>query len=747
MNCIGGKKGVFFKFKFLIVVLITFISSCNEKKTESYSRVNHVHAKSKFVGSKTCKECHQKETVSWMGSHHDMAMKVADSTTVLGDFNMSEFVHKKMKTSFYMKGKDYYVTTTNKKGIPEEYKIVYTFGVAPLQQYIVAFPNGAFQCLLTAWDSVENKWFHLQEDVNLKHDEWLNWTGASSNWNTMCADCHSTNLKKNFDSKTGHYKTTFSEINVSCEACHGPASTHVSYYKNPLINEQAPEMYMQTNMDTKELVDKCARCHSRRTQITGYFDYKGTFMDHYIPRLLEPPTYELDGQIKDEVYVYASFVQSKMYHNGVSCKDCHDVHSLKLKKQGNDLCMNCHIPSYDTPEHHHHKQGSKQSMCINCHMVGKVYMGNDHRRDHSFRIPRPDQSEKFGTPNACIFCHKDKTNNWAAKAIVKNYGTKRADHFSDYLLEGNAGNKGALLKLISSEGYPEISRATAMSHLITQRATREEVAKIAEKLNSSSALLRREAVTSIEKIRDVSYLNQIKPLLKDSVRSVRIAAVSYLVTLKVKTEKTKFYKKAEKEYLDFLDMNSDFASGQLKIAEYLQSKGELDLAIKAYEKAIKIDSYYNIARMNLALLFYQKNKWEKSIQLYNKVIELEPEFGYSYYMLGLLYSELNQPKKAIDYMKLATEKNQTNYNAFYNYALMLQKLNKINKSLQVLEKALYLFPNNEKLLYAKLITELNSNLIEKALKSCKLLIEIDSDNTRYHEILSGLEKNNFKKEH
>lgn len=732
------RKQSLFYWKTLCFAFVLILSSCKNQKKEIYSKVTYDYTNSKFVGGATCKECHENEVLSWEGSHHDMAMRIADSISVLGDFDNSTFVHNGVKTSFYKKDKEFYVTTANKKGILEEYKVVYTFGVTPLQQYIVAFPNGSFQCLLTAWDSVDKKWFHLQKDVNLEHDEWLNWTGGASNWNTMCADCHSTNLRKNYDSKSGHYNTTFSEINVSCEACHGPASSHVTYYKNPIGDKEAPKMYMQTDMGSKELVDKCARCHSRRTQITDYFNYKGEFLDHYIPRILEAPTYELDGQIKDEDYVYSSFVQSKMYHNGVSCKDCHDVHSLKLKREGNALCLNCHLPSYDTESHHHHKDGTKQSQCISCHMDGKIYMGNDYRRDHSFRIPRPDQSVKFGTPNACVSCHKDKTNEWAAKSIVINYGTKRIDHFSDYLLKGSNGDKQALLKILESKDYPDIARATSMSHLINQRATRDEIVLIALKLNDSSALLRREAIVSIQKTRDVSFANRIKPLLADPIRSVRMAAASYFIGLKIDVKDDVNFKKANQEFLDFLDLNSDFASGQLQIADYLQSKGEMDLAIKAYEKAIEIDSYYNVARMNLALLYYQKNETDKSIELYTKVIELEPDFGYSYYMLGLLYSELNHPNKAMFYLNQAIERDSTNFNAFYNYALLLQQNKKMKESLSILNKAVKQFPRNEKLLYAKLIGELNSNEINKALNTCLLLLEIAPNNANYSQIFQQL---------
>ena len=391
------------------------------------------------------------------------------------------------------------MNTKGEDGNYHNHKIEYTFGVSPLQQYIVQFPNGKFQCLQTAWDTEQNKWFDLQPDLEIQTDEWIHWTGGGMRWNSTCADCHSTNLNKNFDSRLNSYNTTFSEINVGCEACHGPASIHVDFYQNQTKSTAPPYMYMDSSLSSTELVDKCARCHSRRKQITKVFDYKGHFLDHYEPALLVNPVYEPDGQIRDEDYVYGSFVQSKMYHNGVSCRDCHDVHSLTLKQTGNLLCLSCHEPKYDQPSHHFHKENSKAAQCISCHMTGKTYMGNDFRRDHSFRIPRPDQTVRYGTPNACNGCHNDKSPKWASEFINLKYGTERADHFSDLLLAGFQGDNAAYYKLVSQRNYPDIARATALNLYSNQQISPQELIAIKEFLKDSSAVVRNEAVHALEK--------------------------------------------------------------------------------------------------------------------------------------------------------------------------------------------------------------------------------------------------------
>jgi len=665
-------------------------------------------------------------------------MKIADSLSVLGDFDDVTFTNKNIKSTFFKKNDEYFVNTEGADGNYHDYKITYTFGVTPLQQYIVEFPNGHYQCLLTAWDTNLKKWFHLQPDLEIKHDEWINWTGGGMRWNTMCADCHSTNVKKNFNSGANSYNTTYSEINVGCESCHGPASLHVGFYQNPQKSSKPPKMHMDTTMASKELVDKCARCHSRRAQITKMFDYTGSFLDHYNPSLLVYPLYELDGQITEEDYVYGSFIQSKMYHNGVSCVDCHDVHSLKLKEIGNTLCLSCHDPGYNKPSHHFHKINTEGSECINCHMPGKIYMGNDFRRDHSFRVPRPDQTVEYGTPNACNGCHKDKSPEWANDFINSKYGPERKSHFSDYLLAGYQGDNRAFNHLIVDGKYPEIVRATALSQYSNQSMSLQELNAIREFLNDSSALVRNEAVNAFDRSGNREISRYIEPLLVDSIRLVRISAARYFNTVNLTPENKVDFNKAQKEYLEALEMNADFASGQHQIALYQQAKGNIKLAIAAYEKAVDIDNYYNTSRINLAFLLYTQGDVEAAEKLYLKVIEQEPEFGYSYYMLGLLYHEAGNSRKALEYLSNACDREPVNIRAFYNYALVLQQIGQNEESIKIIDKALELVPDNEEFLYVKLIGQLNSNQYDDSYSTCLKLIEIAPDNGNYQQILGQL---------
>ncbi len=714
----------------LFPLVFVFLWSCNQVTEVKEALTNDV-SHNTFVGSSECMNCHKDQFEKWEGSHHQKSMLPADSSSVLASFQNDEYKTKIENFRFFQKDGKYWVEV--KDGVSNQLlDVKFTFGFTPLQQYIVETKPGQFQCLKVAWDSEKSQWFELQGDLDVHKDEWLHWSKGAMNWNSMCADCHSTNLHKNYNPKTQQYNTTYSEINVACEACHGPSSNHVNHYKEDK-GGTLPPLLALTDLDSKQLVDQCARCHSRRVQLTSHFDFEGSFLDHYSPDLLVSSVYEPDGQILDEDYVYGSFVQSKMYHNDVSCKDCHDVHSLKLKKEGNNLCLQCHENTYNSESHHFHPVDSEAGQCINCHMTGKLYMTNDFRRDHSFRIPRPDQSMKFGTPNACVGCHKDKTDEWAAEAIKKHYGAERTDHFSDHLLAGFNGDKEALQHLIQNHKYPWIARATAVQQYGSFVATEQDLQFIKKYLKDSSALVRSQAAQLLGNFSDQESVKDLKPLLNDSVRSVRITAAQPLYRFGILDSS-----QAKEEYQTMQHENMEFASGQFNYGADQEMRGNLTEAISAYRRAIEIDNYYNPARMNLALLLYKNGSVEEVENLYKKVIEQEPRYANAYYMLGLFYNEQKNVKQAIENLELACRYDFTNRRAYYNYVLLLHNDKQHEKVISIALASRVLHSQFPEMEYIKLLSEIELGKIEEAKKTCARLIQLDPDNAQYQQIMLQL---------
>jgi len=733
-----------------LLLMSLFVFSCNKKSeyinvSEEDVFVSSIEIPdSHFLGDNNCKECHNGQFKEWKGSHHDKAMQLADSTSVLGNFNDDEFTSQGVTSHFYKKEGGFYVNTEGPDGNNHDYKIVYTFGITPLQQYIVKFPDGRFQCLRTAWDSVKNKWFDLYPDFKVVHSEWLHWSRGGLNWNTMCSDCHSTNVRKNYDLETDSFDTEYAIINVNCEACHGPGKEHVEDVK-PVGTKYSSTCKMQMTSYTapKELVDQCARCHMRREQFSEAFNFEGTMLDHYYPQLIEEPTYYPDGQILDEDYVYGSFVQSKMYKNNVACNNCHDSHSLKLKFEGNTLCAQCHLPEkFNTPKHHFHEMGTDGAKCINCHMPGKYYMGNDFRRDHSFRVPRPDLSLKYGTPNACAGCHEDKDDKWAWAGFQKLFGAVDSIHFSEKLAPGILGLPNAnlgLLELINDKTQAEIVRASAVKALSHYNV--ENLKEYVSWLNDKSPLVRGATVDVLSEINNTDYVNSFLPLLNDPKRSIRIKAFYGLASLSESQVPQKYkevYQKVKKEFFTHLNTNSDFVGGRIKRANYYLKKGDLQKGIEGYESALKMDNINNQARLTLANLYYNAQNYPKAEKAFKTVIKQEPEYGPTYYSLALLYAELNKTDEAIELLNTAVKKMPDNIRVYYNLSLLYDKKQDQKNAEKTLVKGLKIDGNNESLLYALAYHYSKYNQPEKAKNILIKLVQLYPNNTQYVSFLQQL---------
>ena len=626
-----------------------------------------------FVGRSACIDCHKEEAEKFHGSHHDLAMDSATSETVLGDFDDARIEHDGLTSRMFRDGDRFMVHTEGPTGKMEDFEVKYVFGVTPLQQYMVEFdrtdemqPNevARLQVLRISWDTENKRWFYLRPpDVadKLQPDDPLHWTGIAQRWQTMCADCHSTNLKRNFDPTTGRYRTTFSEIDVSCEACHGPGSLHIELANTKSLFWDRNYKYGLARLkgtDTEPQLQTCAPCHSRRGVLNDSFHAGDFYSDHYNLETLGRDTYHVDGQIKDEVYVYGSFIQSKMYHKGIRCTDCHDPHTLQLKFPGNETCTSCHqhpAGKYDVPSHHHHKPGTPGASCVSCHMPETTYMEVDPRRDHSLRVPRPDLSVSLGVPNACSRCHitdqlpkldeetRDKfaeqeyadwigaagggnesiadairtTDKWCDEACEQWYGDKRLKpyHFAEPLAAFRAGKPDSIDDLVDMiqrpyDTVPAIAKATALRELAESGiAAVIPLAKSVVEDADEEELVRAAAVnlfmTTTPTRTGLSMARKtLVPLLDDSSRLIRIEAARVLVASGIYRELGSSEQlrvdQAMKEVRDSLMVASDRAGAHMGWAMLCEQQGRFDEAIAAYETAMRVEPSMTGPRTNLA---------------------------------------------------------------------------------------------------------------------------------------------------
>ncbi|HBL46827.1 tetratricopeptide repeat protein [Gimesia sp.] len=675
-----------------------------------------------YVGRQTCFQCHQKEAAEWKGSDHDLAMNPATPEFVLGDFDNTELEHFGITSSMTREGDKYYVTTQGPDGKRTRFEVKYVIGVRPLQQYLAELARGRIQVLPVTWDTEMKRWYYVSPDEPFGPDDPLHWTGSAQNWNHMCAECHTTNWAKNYDVASDAHNFSFSEMRVSCEACHGPGSIHVELANSHSLFWDRRYGYGLAKLKGKDAtaqLESCAPCHSHRRHVSPGHTPLDRFHDHYALSLLDDHLYHPDGQIDEEVYVFGSFTQSKMYRKGVRCTDCHNPHSLKLKFEGNKLCTQCHLEAkYDVPSHHFHKMGTKGAACVECHMPSKTYMGVDPRRDHSLRIPRPDLTVKLGTPNACNQCHTkpEENSEWAAQKVEEWYGPKRRDdpHYGEILAAGRAGKRDAeqsLIKLTREKEVGPIVRATAVSLLATRYNTPESREVVERALKSKEELVRRAALQGFEgwapsSEQEASRIGKLLAEgLTDSSRGVRTEVARILAGLPIMpdtSQNKKALTKALDEYKAGLLADSDQSGSHMSLGMLYAQQGDLKKAEAELRTAIKLAPSAAGPRSNLAQLLEQQGRDEEVKQLRTKEAELLardakllPENAMLQYRLGLLYYLLGREDEAVTALKKACELEPQSADFRLMLTLLYEKQQKWKLAWESAAALVRLQPNNQ----------------------------------------------------
>ncbi|MCG6970624.1 MAG: tetratricopeptide repeat protein [Gammaproteobacteria bacterium] len=713
------------------------VETLQEQVTQRSEKSTPVLSEATYVGRQQCASCHPQQLKQWQGSHHDLAMQEVTAQNVLGDFNNTTFTYYDVTSSFYKKDGKFYVKTDNADGKLKEFEIKYTFGVTPLQQYLIEFPRGRMQMLNVAWDSRSKeaggqRWFHLYPNENVDHSDALHWTGVFQNWNNMCAECHSTELKKNYDYASDTYKTTWFEIDVSCEACHGPASNHVKWAQALAEGEQwegitnkgllvilgdpkngqwqlgkGQNHASRTDpFDTGKQLQTCARCHSRRAVFNDDYRHGQPLMDTHVPSLLTEELYYPDGQIKDEVYVYGSFIQSKMYQAGVICSDCHNPHSLQLKVQGNGLCTRCHNADiFEAQKHHHHPENSSGSQCISCHMPQTKYMVVDPRADHSMRIPRPDLSDELGSPNACIMCHTKKSNSWAAQSIVQWQGGQQSQpkHYGQILHAARNDQPQAdieLAQLILDTNQPGIVRATALSMLRNYAYPRIEQL-LDQVYQDPDPLIRNSVAEYLETVDPSMRVKHAGVLLNDPVRAVRMSAARTLMDTPanlLSKDQQKAVQQGIEEYLSAQQYNADRPEGRTNLGSFYMALNNPDKAEEYFKAAIDLGPALAQAYVNLADLYRLQQREQEGEAILRLGLKQSENKAPIHHALGLLLVRQQKIDAALAELKQAAElaPNQSRYAYVYGVALQSKSY---DEAIKYLEKASQRHPGDLNILF------------------------------------------------
>jgi len=695
-------------------------------------------ARSNYVGTLACRSCHESIYQKYHGSDHDRAIEIPSADSVVALFRGETVIHDGVKVTFQKKGEDFIVRTQGENKKVEDFRVAYTFGVFPLQQYLLDVGQGRLQALTLAWDSRPKasggqRYFDLYPDEVLGPEDELHWSRRVQNWNFTCADCHTTALKKGYDEKSNTFSPSFAELDVGCEACHGPGSVHVALAKEGQLAAGKPEgkqlraawsglenalhrapawaipagSRTATPRSVGENLDEletCAPCHSRRQQLNDSYRAGAPFLDSYEPDLLDAGLYHADGQVEGEVYTYGSFLQSRMFHAGVRCNDCHDPHSLELRRSGNSLCTGCHEASvFDTEAHHHHT--GPGSACVDCHMPVKTFMGVDDRHDHSLRLPRPDVAALVGAPDACTSCHKGKSQSWATAQIGTWFGGTRRPHFAPILAAARRGAPEAaagLRGLADDSGLPVVVRATALS-LLEGSPSPEAAASLKRAASSREPLMRMGVARGARGLPLPERTTLLLSLSSDALLAVRTEAQRGLVGVPsegLSEGQRKSMTQALEALLKTEEFDLDRPEARLRRALIFMTLGRRKEAERSLESALSLEPRFVPALVNLADLRRAEQNDAAAEILLRRATELEPKNADAWHALGLCQIRLKARTQALDSLRRAYELSPEDVRISYVYAVALGEADRLEQALGILEHALERRPYDRTLLEA-----------------------------------------------
>ncbi|WP_349538963.1 tetratricopeptide repeat protein [Bradyrhizobium sp. AS23.2] len=691
-------------------------------------------------------------------------MQHASTAYVLGDFENASFDYHDVRSRFFTRDGKFFVETDGPDGRLAIFEVKYTFGIDPLQQYLIEFPDGRIQALSIAWDSRPKdqggqRWFHLYPDEQIKHDDVLHWTKLNQNWNFMCAECHSTGVQKNYDAANDRFRTTWTEISVGCEACHGRGSQHVDWArsqeswfardKDPrkglavLLNERDGVTWQHdpktgnpqrsiTPATTRREVETCGLCHARRGQFSEEWVPGEPLSDTHTVSLLARGLYHADGQMRDEVYNYGSFKQSRMFAAGVTCSDCHEPHTAKLRAPGGGVCLQCHASEkYDVASHTHHDGATPKVTCAACHMPVSTYMIIDKRHDHSLRIPRPDLSVKLGTPNACNDCHTDKSAQWAADAVAHWHGPARKG-FQDYAEAFQASwtnrpDAAALLELVAaSPTAPAIARASALSEM-QSRVSPGNIELARKGLIDPDPLVRIGALDMIDGLPGNRNWSLVSPLLSDSSRGVRIRAVSVLAAVPTanqpSSDRTAF-DRAAAEFVAAQKFNSDRPEARTSLGTFYVRRGLTSAAEEEYKAALRLSSQYAPGAINLSDLYRQLGRNEDGERVLRTTIQISRPDAGLHHALGLTLIREKRPDDALAEFRTATELEPGRSHYAYVYGVALHSSGRMDESMTALKENLSRHPGDRETLLALVAYSRDAGDIGTALEYAEQLSRI-----------------------
>lgn len=746
----------------VLSVLLLFgslIAGCRSKdqpvpSTATVSPPTHIS-----FASTDCRSCHEDIFKSWSDSHHALAHRPVDPHADADAFSPAQQVSLH-GVDYRLELKEGKPSFTEKRGTPissDNYTAEFVLGHTPLRQYVVPAGGGRYQAADLTFDPAKKEWFNVFGDERRQPGEWGHWRGRGMNWNSMCAHCHLTDYKKNYNPTTDTYASTWREHGVGCAQCHNLPSDHATKPKPaaliPATRPSAAENAAGGSATIASLLtpgrqraqETCAPCHARNELLTGTLVPGVPYSDHYRLTLpVDAAVFYPDGQMRDEDFNYTSLVTSRMGGKaGVTCLDCHDPHSGKprLAVENNAICLQCHGPSprYNAPvidpvTHSHHGAGSAGNRCVSCHMPTTAYMQRDPRHDHGFTKPDPLLTRELGIPNACNRCHADKPGDWAIAHTDTWYGAKMNSRQRDRARVVAAAQAGApdaaprLLTLIASEDIPAW-RATLVQLTRPYASDPRVLAAAREAIKDPETMVRSAGAQVLAGF--PSEVAALRPLLNDTTRLVRLDAAWPL------SPELPENSSARRELDAYLAVSADQPAGRMRIGQDLFNRGRAADAEAPLRKAIEWDPNSAGIHDALGLVLNELGRPGEAAGSLWRAAQLTPTDAGAAFNAALAFAGGRKLPDAEFALREALRRDPRHDRAWYNLGLLLAQTSRAVEGISAIESAERFAPNVADYPYARATLLWQRGDRAAAVAAAQRALAIDPSHTLARQLLAG----------
>jgi Flp pilus assembly protein TadD len=436
-----------------------------------------------------------------------------------------------------------------------------------------------------------------------------------------------------------------------------------------------------------------------------------------------------------------------MYEAGVVCTDCHEPHSLELRAEGDAVCAQCHLPEhYEGAAHSRHADAPEAPGCRDCHMPARNYMVVDPRRDHSFRVPRPDLAASLGVTDACAACHGDKPAGWSAAAVQEWLGRDAAglQQFAAAFAAAESGDIDAAadLRRIATDGaQPAIVRGTALT-LLGRYPAPIAVATAAGAMRDDDPAVRLAAMRSMEATPPEERLEYLRPLLTDPVRAVRVEAARLLAGIDpvfLTAAERETLNDAVTEYVEVQRASLDRPSAWLNLGNlYLQS-GDAEAAVEHYRGALRLDADFEPAYGNLADLLARLGQEAAAGAMLREGLLRHPDSATLHHAFGLHRIRADERAAALDSLARAVELAPDDSRFRYVYAIALDGAGEKEQALAELAEAHRRYPADTDVLQALVGLHLRAGNVDEAQAYARTLLRLTPDDAELQSLLDRLD--------